>query len=217
MRAPDSELRRGRLIKAFVPHVGLKPMTLEVDGRVTATSHGSAKFKMIPMTAGSPPSAPKLPVAALPHVAGEVKAVYRAKRRPALVLSVGGDDLPDSIKRDLGWQAAPALLVAPYYGADQDGTRAGWPEPFVRRVSRGEYPQYAYDRLPIGGCNESILRLDHTQPIGNDPASYQLTEFELTADALGVIDEWFAWLVTGTLDPEGILDMLAGELAKLPE
>ncbi|GEJ55948.1 hypothetical protein [Anaeromyxobacter diazotrophicus] len=99
----------------------------------------------------------------------------------------------------------------------QNGKRAGWPEAFVRRISRGEYPQYAYDRLPIGGSSESILRLDHTQPIGNDPASYKMTDFELTPEALGVIDEWFAWLVMGTVNPDGVLEMLASDLAALPD
>lgn len=190
-------------------------MTLEADGRVTSTEHKSAKVKIVPMLASSPPKATTLPVAAMPHYAGEVKAVYRAKLRPAVVLSVGGSDLPPKLVAGLGWQANAALLVAPYYGVDQTGTRGGWPEPFVRRIMRGEYPQYAYDRLPIGGCAESILRLDHTQPIGHDRASYQLTEYELTVEALGVLDEWFAWLVTGALDPEGILEMLAAGLAAM--
>jgi hypothetical protein len=112
---------------------------------------------------------------------------------------------------------SPALLVAPYYGVDQNGKRGGWPEAFVRRISRGEYPAYAYDRLPIGGCSESILRVDHIQPVGLHHDSYELTDYELTSEAMAVIDEWITWLVTGSLDPEGILEMLAGELAKLPE
>lgn len=201
----------------FIPHVGIKPMTLDAEGRVDPTSHEAARFKIVPMLASGRRTAPKLPVAAMPIFQGEVHAVYRAKHRPALVLSVGGDDLPTDVRKGLGWKGAPALLVAPYYGVDANGKRGGWPTEFVRRISRGEYPQYAYDRLPHGGCEESILRLDHTQPIGHDPASYRLTDFELSQDALAVIDEWFAWLVSGTLAPDGILSMLADHLAALPE
>jgi hypothetical protein len=205
------------LIKAFIPHVGLTPCTLEVEGRSEATDHTRARFKIVPMRANKPAHPPRLPVAAMPYVEGESWAVYQAKLRPALVLATGGAELPAEVARGLGWQAAPALLVAPYYGADPTERRRGWPAAFVQRISRGEYPQYAYDRLPLGGSLESILRFDHVQPVGLHHDSYQLTDFELSADALGIIYEWLVWLVSGRLEEGGMLDYLAGELAKLPE
>ncbi len=107
------------------------------------------------------------------------------------------------------------ILAAPYFGADQDGSRAGWPSEFVQRIKLAEYPQYAYDRLPIGGAVESILRLDQVQPIGRHHDSYELTEFCLTADAMDIIDSWLIWLVTGSLDENSMLHYLKGELAKL--
>jgi hypothetical protein len=132
-----------------------------------------------------------------------------------LLLSTGGNDLPPAVTRNLGWQASAALLAAPYFGADQDGTRAGWPAEFVKRIKRGEYPQYAYDRLPIGGTEESILRLDQLQPIGRHHDSYELTEYCLSADAMEIIDSWLVWLFTGTLDPKSLLFDMKTELQNL--
>lgn len=210
------QLCRGRLIEAFVPHVGLTPMTLEVQGRSTPTAHERALFTLAPLRIKSPPRAPTIPVAALPAVGGEVHAVYRTKKRPALVLSTGGDDLPLEVTRSLGWQVARTVIVAPYYGVEQSGKRGGWPLEFVRRISRAEYPQYAYDMLPIQGSKESILRLDHLQPIGRHHESVDLTTFVLSSEALLVIDEWLVWLVTGTLREDGILTMLRDGLHEQP-
>lgn len=208
-------LKRGRLLHAFVPITSLVPMTLQAQGRATPTAHENALFKLVPMRASQPPPAPRLPVAALPQIPGEVKAVYRAKRRPMLLMSTGGHDLPQEVTRNLGWQASAALLAAPYFGADPDGTRAGWPAEFVQRIGRGEYPQYAYDRLPIGGPKESILRLDQLQPIGRHHDSYELTEYCLSADAMEVIDSWLVWLFTGTLDAKSLLAIMRTELQHL--
>jgi hypothetical protein len=57
-----------------------------------------------------------------------------------------------------------------------------------------------WDKLPIPGPEESILRLDHLFPIGIDPACYELTEHRLSAAALAILDEWLKWLMTGSLD-----------------
>lgn len=193
----------------------MTPKTLVAEARSTPTAHDRALFKLEPMRVRAPPRAPTIPVAALPARAGEVHGVYRTKKRPALVLSTGGQDLPPEVERNLGWQVARAVLVAPYYGADPSEKRAGWPEEFVKRISRAEYPQYAYDKLPLPGATESILRLDHLQPVGRHHDSYDLTPFVLSDDALMVLDEWLVWLVTGALRPDGVLHMLREELSEV--
>jgi hypothetical protein len=59
------------------------------------------------------------------------------------------------------WQTAPPVLVAPYYGVDEGGKRAGFKSEFVSRIRRCDYPQFMWDKLPIrGNTIESILRLD---------------------------------------------------------
>jgi hypothetical protein len=86
----------------------------------------------------------------------------------------------------------------------------------VQRIRRAEYPQYAWDSLPKLGLAESVLRLDHTFPIARNPTSYQATELRLTEDALGVIDEWYRWLVTGALPPGSLLSDIRAELLAMP-
>jgi hypothetical protein len=213
----DATIQRGSLIWGFVPYVGLTPRTLEVTGRTEATSHDKATFKLAAMSASNPPRAPKLPVAAMPHIPGEVWAVYRAKRRPMVVLSLGGTDLPPEIQPIAAkWQRQGMLIAAPYFGAEPDGDRAGWKPEFVIRIKHCEYPQYFYDKLPLSGStSESILRLDQLQPIGKHHNSWSPTDWRLSTDALVVLDEWLVWLFTGKLDPNGVLNVLRNGIREI--
>lgn len=211
--AKSAQIQRGRLLWAFVPYVGLTPWTLQAT-RASATSHQSAHFELVPLRVHEAHKAPSIPVAALHTHPGEVNAVYKAKRRPVLVVSTGGNVLADELlKKAKGWKTAAALVVAPYFGVDPGGTRGGWDPEFVRRIRTAEYPQYVYDRLPIGGSTgESILRLDHLQPIGRHHDSYELTDWVLSADALAVLDDWVAWLLTGTLVANSVLAWMREQL-----
>ncbi len=212
------DLRRGRLIWAFLPHVDQEPRTLTPIGRVDPTDHQRAQFRIGPLRIGQAREAPRLPIAALPGVEGEVHTVHRAKRRPALV--VGGIDAPevDRARREgmARWQTAPTILVAPYYGVEGGAKRGGFNEEFIARVRRCEYPQFVWDRLPIGGgAASSILRLDHVQPVGRHYNSYELTPYRLSDEALAVLDEWISWLLTGELGEDGVLAGIREELLRL--
>ena len=58
------------------------------------------------------------------------------------------------------YQTAQTVLVAPYYGITGGTKRGGFNPEFVDRVRRAEYPEYVWDRLPIGGStDESLLML----------------------------------------------------------
>ena len=206
MRAGDQHLHRGRLAWAFVPHVDQHPLILVPEGRSEPTEHGAADFRIEPLQGSKIPLGAKLPVAGLPHYPGEVRLVYRAKRRPVLVLSTGGVEVPRPLRTGSArYQTNPTALVAPYYGADLGGSTGGWRPEFVSRIRRCEYPQYMWDQLPIGGRNESILRLDHLQPVGKHGESYELTDYVLHEDALGILDEYLTWLLLGSLPGDGIL------------
>jgi hypothetical protein len=202
-------LKRGRLIRGFLPHVSQVPMVLIPIGRSDPTNHERMDYRLEPLKAVKYPKLPRLPVAALPLFEGEVLSVYKAKKRPLLVVSIGGPETPKAIT--IGspkWQTMPAMLVAPFYGAVFDGRRAGFNEEFIRRVRRCEYPQYWYDRLPIGWpTEESILRLDHLQPFPLFDQSYQWTPYCLSKDALMILDEWLQWLIEGFLPDDSILGM----------
>lgn len=206
----ERQVHRGRLIWAYLPHVDQQALELCPQARGAPTEHGTATAELRPLRPDRPPPESGLPVAGLPQYPGETYVALRAKRRPALVISTGGASVPESLRRGgARYQTAPTLLVAPYFGADRDGTRAGWDPVLVDRIRRCEYPQYVWDQLPLGGSAVSILRLDHIQPLGNLHSSYELTDWRLTPDALSVIDEWVDWLVSGADVPlEGVLDDL---------
>ena len=195
---------RGQLIWAFLPHVHQQQMILVPKGRSEPTAHQHADFEIIPLQSKSPPQAARLPVAGLPHYQGEVSAVYRAKRRPALVVSTGGDEVPRSLRTgEARHQTAATMLVAPYYGV-AGGKTAAWRPEFVERIRRCEYPQYMWEKLPFPGKQESVLRLDQIQPLGRHGSAFEATGFRLTGEALRLLDEWLDWLLKGEgeLSPE---------------
>jgi hypothetical protein len=199
--------QRGHLAWAYLPYLEVEPRTLVVEGRVDPTDHVRAKCRIEPLRIREPPRAPALPVAALPIYGSEVYLVQRAKRRPVLVLGIGGPEVPKNLRAGSPrWQTAPCLLVAPYFGVDATGARAGYPEAFVNRVRVCEYPQYVLDSLPVGGSTKrSMLRLDHVQPLGSHYNAYELTEHCLSAPALSVLDDWLVWMATGKIPADGTL------------
>ncbi len=188
-------------------------MVLIIEDRTEATEHASANYRVEPLRTGSPPRDPRLPVAALPLESGDTRIVQRAKRRPVIVLSMGGPEVPSSLRvGEARWQTSATILVAPYYGVDRDGTRGGWKQGFVDRIRRCEYPQYMWDQLPLGRTKESILRLDHTQALGRHQNAYELTPYRLGEEALSLLDEWFSWLVTGSIASDSAVQILREEL-----
>ena len=69
--------------------------------------------------------------------------------------------------------------------------------------------------LPLSGSRESVLRLDHLQPIGKHHDAIEFTPHCLTNEALEILDEWLLWLVMGFPDEEGILYEIREEMLKL--
>jgi hypothetical protein len=90
----SQDIKRGRLLKAFVPHVDQNPMILIPEGRKESTSHTQVNYRLEPLQIKQIPKAPTLPVAALPAYPREIRTVYRAKKRPVLIISCGGPDIP---------------------------------------------------------------------------------------------------------------------------
>src|SRR5262245_37896148 len=58
---------RGRLLRAFVPHVDLVPQQLVPEERSNPTDHSRALFRVQDVSAGAPASRSVTPVAALPQ------------------------------------------------------------------------------------------------------------------------------------------------------
>jgi len=206
IRDSTFDLRRGRLLWAFIPYADQQPMILVPEGRSSPTDHSRANYRIEPLQSKKQHEHPKLPVAALPSYPGEIRAVYRAKERPVLIV---GSEPPKVPKSDQAggsaWQFHQVILVAPYYGAEFSGRTGGWNPEFVKRIQKCEYPQYMWDKLPER-ANSSILRFDHIQPMGTDQKAYKWTAFCLGRDAMQILDEWMQWVMTGCLLEDGVLN-----------
>ena len=204
----SKELCQGRLLKAFVPHTDLIPNVLIPESRGEATVHNKINYRIEEFSDTNPPRNPKLPVAALQDFPGERKFVYRAKKRPVVIISLGGPEVPKSLRPGTKpkWQTAPTMLVAPYYGSEKTDLRAGWHGTLVERIQRCEYPQYMWEKLPINNPpRESILKFDHVQPLGRHYKSIELTDYVLCDDALEVLNDWLMWLIRNEMPQESYL------------
>jgi hypothetical protein len=200
------DYRRGRLIQAFVPHVDQIPYTVTATGRSEASVHDEAYVRIEPLRIGQIKPEMTLPVAAFPCYYGEVRTLYRSKKRPVLIVSEGGEEVPKELTRGKPkLHTAPTLLVAPYYGGDEEGARAGYRPEFLQRVRQCEFPQFVWDSLPLRGPKQSVLRLDHIQPIGRHHESIEWTEHCLSDDAMEIIDEWITWILNNKLPKNGLI------------
>lgn len=199
-------LERGCLLYAFVPHVDQVPYTVKPIGRSQAERHDSAKLDIAPLRMKDRRTKEDLPVAAMTLHDGELWAAYRAKKRPCLVLGNNVPTVDDSLKRGMPKRStAPVVLVAPYYGVDRDGTRAGYKPELVERIRHAEYPQFFWDKLPVSGPKESILRLDHIQPVGTHYNSYELAEYKLSDNAMELMDDLLQWLIWGGVPADSLI------------
>jgi hypothetical protein len=201
------------LVFAFAPHVDQVPYTFEPIGRSTPTQHDTAVVKVAPLKVDQPLKQTQLPVAAMPLHGGEIWAAYRAKKRPCLVLACDTPTVDAALVRGSPKNAtAPTCLVAPYYGARRTAERAGYPDAFVERVRQCEYPQFIWDHLPFSGGEESILRLDHLQPIGAHHDAYRLSGFRLSDEALEIVDEMIDWLILGGVVEDSLIALYRQEI-----
>ncbi|MFH0810425.1 MAG: hypothetical protein V2A77_08175 [Pseudomonadota bacterium] len=133
-----------------------------------------------------------------------------------LILSMGGLEIPKAVSHGgPGYQRKPCVLVVPFYGGDQDGSRAGFSPEFVERIKRIEYPQYIADTLPLGNLAMSIMRLDHVLAVGCAPSNFELMPHRLSNDALELVLDWFRWLVEGSLPTGSLLEWARSELMKM--
>lgn len=216
VKQESATLCRGSLVFAFVPHVDQVPYRFEPLGRKDPTQHGAASVKVGPLRVDQPLKQVDLPVAAMPLHEGEVWSAYRAKRRPCLVLGCDHPAVDASLVKGMPKHStAPTCLVAPYYGVKKSSTRAGFNPAFVERVRHAEYPQFHWDFLPFTGGEESILRLDHLQPIGTHYQSYKLSGFKLSDDAMEAVDDLISWLMWGGVESDSLIALYRAEIEQL--
>lgn len=199
----------GALLLACLPHVDQQPLTMIPVGRKEPGEHNTATVRFEPLDVNECRSKPELPVAALTLNGGERWAAYRAKRRPCLVVGMA-EPVDDRLRRDMPKKStSPTLVVAPYYGVDRDGSRAGYNPELVRRIRHAEYPQFMLDSLPLAGgkkTERSILRLDHLQPVGMHYRAFVHTGFCLSTDARECIfQDWLNWYLWDDLPEDSLI------------
>lgn len=194
---------RGSLIRAYVAYPSQEPLVLEPIGRKNPREHEDIHIEIKKLKISARKPIIPLPTAGLTLNRGECWAGYRAKVRPCLVLGCQ----PFSTGLSKGREKMMAkhlrettILVAPYYGADQDGSRGGYPEEFVENIRHARCSQLFCDQLPHSSKVEnSILRFDHIQTIGAHSDSYELMPYKLSESALRIMDEWIEWYMQGVI------------------
>lgn len=198
---------RGNLVFAFVPHVDQIPYTIKEVARSKAKEHNTGIIDIAPLEMKKPKRREDLPVAAMTLHDNELWLAYRGKKRPCLVLGTTHPDVDNALRINMPRRSTDqVILAAPYYGVDQDGTRAGYNPQLVERIRHAEYARFFWDKLPTKTKpEESILRLDHTQPIGIKNNSCELSGFRLSGKAMTIIDHWMSWLLWGGVPPKSPL------------
>lgn len=205
--------QRWDLLVSLVPHLGDVPHRAHLT-RVAAEDHAriQAEVTAFHIDRHRPKPETDLPVAAFPDGA----FIYGGKVRPVLVVSHVHAGPSRATRGSARSVTKPSFLVAPYYGADADGSRAGFPPEFVSRIRQAFYSQFFWDHLPSGlphikhtDCS-SILRLDQVFPIyrkrEDDVAAWAPTGWTLSTDARQILDEWLRWGFQGGVKAGGAID-----------
>ncbi|MDY6905590.1 MAG: hypothetical protein SWH61_13000 [Thermodesulfobacteriota bacterium] len=199
------EYRPGRLVWAFLPYVDQVPLVLKHTGRggEDGTEHYHLKSDLEYFNVKDSNTYISLPAAALPQKNKEVRFIYRAKCRPAIIISKSGKQVDSELKKGMAsYQTAPMILVAPSFGVDSE-MRSGYKPELVDRIRRCEYPQFLWDMLPINSrTQESLFRLDQIQPVGKTTRSIKFTDYCLSVEALQLIYVQIEWLCTGQVSAD---------------
>ena len=215
-KTTSKSISRGRLIWAWIPYITEVPTEIVPVARADGLTHGHVTIRAMNFHRANKSETPQIPVAALQCKPGERWIAFRAKERPAIVVH----DPYEPVDRNAlmpGYykpHVAPTLMVAPSFGNDSEG-RASFPPEITVHCRRGFYSQYIWDMLPLGGTSESIIRLDQIRPIGRNASNYRLTDWQLSMEALVVLDSWMEWLQTGMLDEDSDLCTIRDLLLEL--
>jgi hypothetical protein len=214
----SDKYERGELIWCFIPFINLVPVTLETTGRNSPSDHYTAHYKLANLSVNYCYKPTSLPVAGMPTFKDEVKCVYRAKKRPALILSTGGKEISKDLNKNKPNRiTSQYLIVAPYYGNEQNETKGGHFSENLRNLAvKAIYPQSFVEFLPFEKKpTESILRFDHCISIGSHHDSIQRTGIVLTKGALEIIDQWFEWFISNIEPTNNMLQLFKDECSFL--
>ena len=206
---PKLSLRRGSLVWTLVPFHTRMHVRLVVERKPNQPGeHGAAMvLRAEQYTLRSPDIDQKLPIAMLPKSNDGHYTLREVKKRPALVLAIPGEEIPEALTRGKAHsRTAPCIIVAPYYTAIKTNESPRFSPELLEFVQRLRFPQFFYEQLPQPGGFPSILRLDQIQAVpAVERDFYEKTSWRLADHALGLIDELLECHVWGGFPPEGHL------------
>ena len=197
--ATSTALCRGALVLAHSQYFSQIPVEIYPE-RVDAEDHHTAYLRARPLRADSRRLPEQdLPVAGLPRLEdADAWAAFRVKKRPCLILgcvefeAIEGRLVAGMPKH----KTHEFVLAAPYYSVSHEGI-SSYNAPFCDYVRHAKFSRFFWDNLPSPCGRESILRLDHAQPLGLHYQSYSHTGFCIDEKAMPIMDEWLAWFLFG--------------------
>jgi hypothetical protein len=192
----SSEFRKFPRIGQFcwVPIVNLDgiPRLLEVE-RADPTEHYATRFLIRNMGEKDFKKKNRLPIKKLSLRETEELIIYRAKKRPAIIIAMGNtcfDDITLLLKSSgkTHLQQANCLFILPLYGIETEDHEGGFPAAMVARIKALMYQQFFYfprEKSPL--IFNSVGRLDRIQPLLYHHDVINLEPFSLSPEALSIL------------------------------
>jgi len=201
-----TEFTPGQFCWTVAPNLEIIPKVLDVE-RNKPEEHDEVKFEIRDANLHDDFKTDRvLPVKRLNLRSNEELLVQRAKRRPGIIISAGGDTFADieHLLRHKGkkhLQGDP-IFVIPCYSIETDDSPAGFIPEMVARIRCLLYKQFFY--FPENrNFQEGIARFDRIQIVeGRSPAAIQPTDVCLSEDVLNLFLALFVFCVTGIEDKE---------------
>jgi len=201
-----AECTSGQFCWVVSPYLEIIPKILDVE-RNRPEEHDEVTFEIRDASLYDDFKADRvLPVKKLNLRSNEEILVQRAKRRPGIILSVGGDTFTD-IQRLLRQKGKKHLqgdpiFVIPCYSIETEDDPTGFIPEMVARIRCLLYRQFFF--FPSNKrFNEGIARFDRIQVVeGRNPAAIQLTGICLSDDVLSLFLALFVYCITGIEDTE---------------
>lgn len=192
----DSETYRkipviGQFCWIPAPHLDPIPRIIEVE-RTRPEEHYATKFLIRNMTIKDFTKKTKLPIKMLSLRETEELIGYKAKKRPAIIVSADFtifDDITKELKK-LGRKhlQEESIIVIPLYEIETNEHSGGFPPVMTARIKALMYNQFFFcPKTTYGLLNDSIARLDRIQVIKPIHPTYEPKQFSLSPEALGVL------------------------------
>ena len=196
IKLPEDEYRKSPQIGQFcwipIVHLEVIPRILDVK-RSDPTEHFATSFKIKSMDERDFRKKLRLPIKMLNLRETEELIIHRAKKRPAVIITMINtifEDI-DKILKTLGrrhLQQGECFFALPLYGIEKENHGGGFPEVMVARIKALLYDQFFY--FPKGKSallHDSVGRLDRIHPIIYHYKVCELNPYALSPEALSVL------------------------------